>query len=961
MECQQCGVGWQLLDQDHYCGYCGHPTYSLSIQHTPTYLYAEQAQPILHISLINDGSFPLHILELFFPPCWKPESNFTKRLLQPQEKYSIQAKQAQPLGSQTNNLFQVHVQEIKEPVSQTIAVLPLPKLSLQNELLRFGLQTEMVEKKSAQEDKDSSEAIVEPEQEDTSHTLLWKVEEAPFELLHAHSLDPWWTVVTTTSQKTTYAVNDTFSLHIQLHPEHLRREGRFEGRVILQLGSSHEKLTIEATFFVLVQAKPQVSIREIPPPGYLYSYPSHLEESPALELHIQVRGEKGFSIDSLKPYTSDNIPAFQLLCTLPAVSKPASKNKQKSDSNTNEETFWEVNIPFKLLRHGRTNPANYDLKLVLRCDPYGTIEKSVHVTFVESQKLLVGIDFGTSNTCAAYITTAKEGSASSVPSNEPSFHRYQMINEEILPTLLFYYGVQEMTAPQKTNFLFEIGPQAKTLQVSSRKKIEFFNFVQSIKRKLGTPHKTYLRFSNTDKTYSLFSKDMAKDYLQKILLDISKKGIIEHLFVTHPTRFSELQVQELREAIGHCGYPRVGLIDEASATAYYHVQTQYEAAKKERKKLETVFEKDFRLIVYDFGGGTTDITVSQVQIDTEQDSIVMQTLAAGGIKALGGEDVTEQIIRKLLLPKIQDQIKTQLKGKMQRAENIEISYSNPTERSLLEHNGLLLQSISLYEMAEGLKITLSEKEMYRSPNRTSSFYYKDHRGNLQQSDDFDWEFSLSRKEFNNAIKELLMRGIEYLEAMLQGYGLQLAPTDLLLLAGQSSRIQLLQSLIKERLTCRVELLPPSKLKHSVAEGACHYGRINISPEKSALQLKTFSGITRFSYAILRRSPIRGDFFQEQIAQFSPLDTRYQIQALPLGTLLELYQNATPWIKDPSKADADRIGSFYISEETFNQDDPKECDWFIEIDALERISLLIEKKEGVRVVWAARFACETTAY
>jgi molecular chaperone DnaK len=113
--------------------------------------------------------------------------------------------------------------------------------------------------------------------------------------------------------------------------------------------------------------------------------------------------------------------------------------------------------------------------------------------------------------------------------------------------------------------------------------------------------------------------------LQKIKADAEEKigEKISNVVITCPANFDDSQRKATKAAGEIAGFNVLRVINEPTAAAL-----AYGFGKKEAKKI----------LVYDFGGGTFDVTILDVSPDT------VEVLATGGEAHLGGNDFDQRII-----------------------------------------------------------------------------------------------------------------------------------------------------------------------------------------------------------------------------------------------------------------------------------------------------------------------------
>jgi len=147
--------------------------------------------------------------------------------------------------------------------------------------------------------------------------------------------------------------------------------------------------------------------------------------------------------------------------------------------------------------------------------------------------------------------------------------------------------------------------------------------VRSIKRRMGT-----------DARVRLGERDYAPQEVSAIILSRLKETAQLHLgspvrraVITVPAYFSDAQRQATREAGEIAGLEVVRIVNEPTAAALV-----YEAAQHQGK----------RILVYDLGGGTFDVSVVRIEAG------VVEVISSHGNNQLGGDDFDEKIVAHVL-------------------------------------------------------------------------------------------------------------------------------------------------------------------------------------------------------------------------------------------------------------------------------------------------------------------------
>ncbi|UCE91622.1 MAG: molecular chaperone DnaK [Methanobacteriota archaeon] len=215
----------------------------------------------------------------------------------------------------------------------------------------------------------------------------------------------------------------------------------------------------------------------------------------------------------------------------------------------------------------------------------------------ESKEKIIGIDLGTSNSAAAVI---EGGRASIVPSAEGT-----SLGGKAFPSYVAFTKDGQML----------VGEPARRQAVSNPE-----NTVYGIKRKMGTDHKVKIK----DKEYT--PQQISAFILQKIKRDAeSFLGVsISKAVITVPAYFNDNQRQATKDAGTIAGLDVVRIINEPTAAAL-----AYGLDKS---------EKDQKIMVFDLGGGTLDVTIMDFGDG------VFEVVSTSGDTQLGGTDMDNSVV-----------------------------------------------------------------------------------------------------------------------------------------------------------------------------------------------------------------------------------------------------------------------------------------------------------------------------
>ena len=214
--------------------------------------------------------------------------------------------------------------------------------------------------------------------------------------------------------------------------------------------------------------------------------------------------------------------------------------------------------------------------------------------------------------------------------------------------------------------------------------------------------------------------------------------------ITVPAYFTDAQRQATREAGQIAGLEVVRIINEPTAAAL-----AYHAGEEGQR----------RILVYDLGGGTFDVSVVKIE------SGVVEVLATSGDNHLGGDDFDAIVLQRL-------------NGHLE------------TGMGLGDARGDRVLQARLRRAAERAKVELS-----RQPH---ALIEEDHVATVRgAAKHLSWE--LSRADFEAAIEELLGRTMQAVTTALDDAAMRPSELDRVLLVGGSTRIPRITQLLAERL------------------------------------------------------------------------------------------------------------------------------------------------------------------
>jgi molecular chaperone DnaK len=322
---------------------------------------------------------------------------------------------------------------------------------------------------------------------------------------------------------------------------------------------------------------------------------------------------------------------------------------------------------------------------------------------------IIGIDLGTTNSCVAVI---EGGEPIVIPNAEgarttPSVVAFSKDGERMVGQVA---KRQAITNPDRT--------------------------VISIKREMGSNYKVNI----DNKQYT--PQEISAMVLQKLKADAESYlgAKVTEAVITVPAYFTDSQRQATKDAGKIAGLDVKRIINEPTAAALAYGLDK---------------ETDQKIMVYDLGGGTFDVSVLEIGDG------VIEVLATAGNNRLGGDDFDECVVKHLL-------------GEFKKDTGIDLS----TDKIAMQR---------LREAAEKAKVDLSgvTTTSINLPYITADASGPKHL-----------DTSLSRAKFNELTAHLVDKTIGPVNQALSDAGLSAGQLSKVLLVGGSTRIPAVQEAVK---------------------------------------------------------------------------------------------------------------------------------------------------------------------
>ncbi len=368
-----------------------------------------------------------------------------------------------------------------------------------------------------------------------------------------------------------------------------------------------------------------------------------------------------------------------------------------------------------------------------------------------AKEIILGIDLGTTNSVVSYMQ--EDGKWKVIPNPEgpnttPSVVSFKPDGEEIVG---FAAKRQLLTNPDT---------------------------IASIKRKMGTSEKVHISCLNKDFTPQEISAKILA-YMKKYAEDnLGQK--IEKAVITVPAYFNDAQRQATKDAGQIAGLDVVRIINEPTAAALAYGE-------------DNKSDKDQKILVYDLGGGTFDVSILEIADGT------FEVIATAGDNRLGGDDWDNRLASFL-----KDQIKAQY--------GVDLSNDKMASQRLKEE-----AEKAKIALSSQLKTTVSLPFIAMTSNGPVNF-----------------EMDITRAKFEELTRDLLRRTEDPVNRALSDAKLSASQLDEVILIGGSTRMPAVLEIVK-RLTGKTPNISVNP-DEAVSVGAAIQGGVIRGDKKDVLLL-----------------------------------------------------------------------------------------------------------------------------
>ena len=293
----------------------------------------------------------------------------------------------------------------------------------------------------------------------------------------------------------------------------------------------------------------------------------------------------------------------------------------------------------------------------------------------------------------------------------------------------------------------------KDFSLTGNDKHDFNTFIE-FKRTMGTD-KIY---ESKSAGRSFNSEELSAEVL-KALKNYVLDEEVSSVVITVPARFRNNQIDATQKAAELAGFQYCELLMEPiAASIAYGVSS---------KKINGYW------LVFDFGGGTFDVALMQVEEG------IMKVVDTDGDNHLGGKDLDYAVVNNIIIPYLK--------------KNYTI-------------DKILNSEYGKGELQEALKVMAEEARIAISPpSKTSTDIYTNKPlGEDDNGNEIDFEMKMSVDEFERAVTPIFQRSIDISNKLIRKNNLQCSDLEMVLLVGGPTLSQTLRKMLKDQLKTKID-------------------------------------------------------------------------------------------------------------------------------------------------------------
>ncbi|AMK14011.1 molecular chaperone DnaK [methanogenic archaeon mixed culture ISO4-G1] len=454
----------------------------------------------------------------------------------------------------------------------------------------------------------------------------------------------------------------------------------------------------------------------------------------------------------------------------------------------------------------------------------------------------IGIDLGTTYSCLSYID--EDGD----PVVEKNFEQ-----EDTTPSVILFNENGEII----------VGSPAKDMSVMYPPE----RVITSIKRQMGTDYTVDIDGEeyNPIMLSAVILRKIINDFNENHNCDI-KKAVI-----TCPAYFGQNERDATKTAGIIAGLEDVTVINEPTAAAISFGFGNNDGGKK-------------RVLVYDLGGGTFDVTVLEI------DGSSFTAVATDGERFLGGKD-WDAAIANIIKSKISEELGIDKES---------LDENEDVKQTLINDSETIKKRLSTAESTKGTLTVDGQKVV----------------------------FTVTREDFENATSGLIQTTVDIIDRVLASKDFTMADIDEVVLVGGSSRMpQVKNSISAKYPDAKINLYDPDQ---SVAKGAAIFAHSNMvmpdaentaeageeAPVEGAINVHNVLSKTFGIKAVYEdgTEKISNIIFRNETLPIEAVKTYYPVDDGQNTIMVEIYEDAAVNDEDGKKTDiieGSPVGNFMM--------------------------------------------------
>ena len=351
------------------------------------------------------------------------------------------------------------------------------------------------------------------------------------------------------------------------------------------------------------------------------------------------------------------------------------------------------------------------------------------------QKIDFGIDLGTTNSAIACM---QDGEAKVVKSDDNQM--------DTTPSCIAFNKKQTIFLGLSAKNAIE---REAISAFKNRKENTDINGYQEFKRTMGTD----FTYTSSYMSRSYTSEELSAEVLKKLKGYVLNEDVASAV-ITVPAMFKQSQLDATQRAAKLAGFKYCELLQEPiAASIAYGIKAGQTTGY---------------WLVFDFGGGTFDAALMHVEDG------IMKVVDTAGDNHLGGKDLDNAIVDKILIPELQKQCSL--------------------NDAIHSHKTLLQNALKKY--AEMAKITLSSKEKWN--------YFLEELGEDDDGEEIQADLEISLEEYEIVSMPIFQRAIDITKDVLKRNHLSGNDLSSLILVGGPTFQQTLRRMLKEQITPNVD-------------------------------------------------------------------------------------------------------------------------------------------------------------